>query len=119
MKRIRIDGIQKLIGEDFMKFRILDVIERDNDYLLSIVSKPLGGVYHLSIHKEVRWDVRMGGEHKLLIWDKRKDITYPMTIERASLESRQRFIYTMDTIVETCDVGGFQGHKGNDTLIIK
>ena len=116
MKRIRIDGIQKLIGEDFMKFRILDVIDRDNDYLLSIVSKPLGGVYHLSIHKEAR---RERGEHKLLIWDKRRDKTYPMSLDKGDLESRQRFIYIMDSIVGTCDVGGFQGNKGNDTLIIK
>lgn len=115
MSKIRIDGIQRLIGEEWMKFRILNVIDRDLDYLLSIVSKPLGNVYHLSIRKEAN----RAGEFPVLIWDKYRDLTYPMTFDRMVLVSQQHFIYNLDTVVGTCDSGAFQGSKGNETLIIK
>lgn len=115
MSKIRIDGIQRLIGEDFMKFRILDVVDRGVDYLLSIVSKPLGNVYHLSIRKEAD----RAGNYPIKVWDKRKDITYPMSIDRGSLQKQQYFIYHLDTIIGGCDDMVFQGNKGNDTINVK
>lgn len=115
MGRIRIDGIQNLAGGEWIKFRILDVVDRGDDYLLSIVSKPLGNIYHMSIRREADGE----GKYPIRLWDKSRNKTYPMSFGKREIESQQHFIFILDSIVGTADNGTFEGSTGNKTLIIK
>ena len=114
MDRLNIVGfetfVDKLVSD---RFKCVWLDTKSDRYLVGLVSSYTAKSYDIRIDRETRG---FGG-YQLWMYDKRVDISYPMTVYIRHLSSISNFIEFLDLIVRSADAEEFSGSgKGNETI---